>query len=212
MHARRGRPSSSFRYFNSSPEVDRLVMLTYVRFPPSLPNEDLLSSRVRYLPQDGTDDLPLTHENMLLMLGVRRASITQVVHNLEAESLIQARRGLITIRDRCGLERYCGGFYGVAEARYAEIMGGYPTKALVKATDPGSRPSERSDPRMSGTKVKERSDRHSVAARGAPDRTQAPPTAKGPVAGQRRIPLWKCSRKWCRLQDAATLTPKPQKY
>ena len=71
----------------------------------------------------GTDDLPLTHENISLMLGVRRASITNALHNLEAEHLIRAQRGLITIRDRSGLEEYCGRFYGIAEDRYAEIMG-----------------------------------------------------------------------------------------
>ena len=37
------KPASPFRYFNSSPEVIRLVMVMYVRFPLSLSNvEDLL--------------------------------------------------------------------------------------------------------------------------------------------------------------------------
>jgi CRP-like cAMP-binding protein len=70
----------------------------------------------------GNDDLSLTHENMSVMLGVRRASITHAIHNLEAEGWIKAQRGLVTIRDRAGLVRYCGRFYGVAEARYEEIM------------------------------------------------------------------------------------------
>ena len=39
-------PASPFRYFNSSPEVIRLVVLMYVRFPLSLRNvEDLLFKR-----------------------------------------------------------------------------------------------------------------------------------------------------------------------
>ncbi|PZQ57583.1 MAG: hypothetical protein DI555_01245 [Novosphingobium pentaromativorans] len=71
----------------------------------------------------GSDDLPLTHENMSIILSVRRASITHAIHNLEAERWIRAQRGLVQIRDRTGLVRYCGPFYGVAEARYAEIMG-----------------------------------------------------------------------------------------
>jgi CRP-like cAMP-binding protein len=91
-----------------------------------------------YHDRTGTDELPLSHENMSLMLGVRRASITQAVHNLEAESLIQARRGLITIRDRSGLVGYCGGFYGVAEARYAEIMGGLPDEGLGRRKEHGA--------------------------------------------------------------------------
>ena len=40
------KPSSPFRYFNSSPEVIRLVVMMYVRFPLSLRNvEDLLFER-----------------------------------------------------------------------------------------------------------------------------------------------------------------------
>ena len=40
------KPASPFRYFNSSPEVIRLAVLMYVRFPLSLRNvEDLLFER-----------------------------------------------------------------------------------------------------------------------------------------------------------------------
>ena len=40
------KPASPFRYFNSSPEVIRLVVVMYVRFPLSLRNvEDLLFER-----------------------------------------------------------------------------------------------------------------------------------------------------------------------
>ena len=40
------KPASPFRYLNSSPEVIRLVVMMYVRFPLSLRNgEDLLAER-----------------------------------------------------------------------------------------------------------------------------------------------------------------------
>ena len=40
------KPSSPFRYFNSSPQVIRLVVMMYVKFPLSLRNvEDLLAER-----------------------------------------------------------------------------------------------------------------------------------------------------------------------
>ena len=43
---RPSKPASPFRYFNSSPEVIRLVVMMYVRFPLSLRNvEDLLFER-----------------------------------------------------------------------------------------------------------------------------------------------------------------------
>jgi hypothetical protein len=42
----RAKPPSPFRYFNSAPEVIRLVVLMYIRFPLSLRNvEDLLFER-----------------------------------------------------------------------------------------------------------------------------------------------------------------------
>ena len=46
MRRYKPRPASPFRYFNSSPEVIRLVVMLYVRFPLSLRNvEDLLAER-----------------------------------------------------------------------------------------------------------------------------------------------------------------------
>ena len=40
------KPASPFRYFNSSPEVIRLVVMMYVKYPLSLRNvEDLLFER-----------------------------------------------------------------------------------------------------------------------------------------------------------------------
>ena len=46
MMPRPKKPANPFRYFHSSPEVIRLVVLMYVRFPLSLRNvEDLLFER-----------------------------------------------------------------------------------------------------------------------------------------------------------------------
>ncbi|MEP0189746.1 MAG: hypothetical protein ABJP70_01280 [Erythrobacter sp.] len=36
------KPASPFRYFNSSPEIIRLVVMMYVRFPLSLQNVEVL--------------------------------------------------------------------------------------------------------------------------------------------------------------------------
>ena len=48
--------SNPFRYFNSSPEVIRLVVMMYVRYPLSLRNvEDLLAERgIDISPRDGS--------------------------------------------------------------------------------------------------------------------------------------------------------------
>jgi CRP-like cAMP-binding protein len=55
-----------------------------------------------------SDDLKLTHEFLGLMLGVRRASVTEVLGPLQASGLVTSNRGTISILDRPGLEgRVC---------------------------------------------------------------------------------------------------------
>jgi CRP-like cAMP-binding protein len=51
-----------------------------------------------------SDDLKLTHEFLGLMLGVRRASVTDVLRPLQNDGLVRSNHGTITILDRKGLE------------------------------------------------------------------------------------------------------------
>jgi CRP-like cAMP-binding protein len=67
--------------------------------------------------------LPLTHEFLALMLGVRRAGVTEALHVLESQSLIRSARGQVVLRDRKGIERRAGGSYGVPEAEYRRLLG-----------------------------------------------------------------------------------------
>lgn len=67
--------------------------------------------------------LPLTHDFLATMLGVRRAGVTMAIHVLEDRGLIRAERGSIEIHDREGLEIGAGGTYGVAEAEYRRLIG-----------------------------------------------------------------------------------------
>lgn len=70
-----------------------------------------------------TDRLEITHEFMAVMLGVRRAGVTVGTHYLEGKGLIRAERGVITIRDRDGLESEARGSYGVPEREYVRLFG-----------------------------------------------------------------------------------------
>jgi CRP-like cAMP-binding protein len=71
----------------------------------------------------GDDTLPLTHEFLSLMLGVRRAGVTETLHVLRERGLISYGRGQIAVRDRKGLERAAGEAYGVPEAEYRRLIG-----------------------------------------------------------------------------------------
>jgi CRP-like cAMP-binding protein len=70
----------------------------------------------------GTNTLPLTHDFLSIMLGVRRAGVTEAIHVLTAERLIDRERGRIIVRDRKGLERTAGSSYGVPEAEYRRLL------------------------------------------------------------------------------------------
>jgi CRP-like cAMP-binding protein len=67
--------------------------------------------------------IPLTHEYLSFMLGVRRAGVTTALHLLEGELLIKSTRGLITVLDRAGLEARARGSYGMPETEYERLIG-----------------------------------------------------------------------------------------
>jgi CRP-like cAMP-binding protein len=58
-----------------------------------------------------SEELPLTHEFLGLMLGTHRPGVTIAIQALEKQGLIAARRARITILDRKGLERNSNGTY-----------------------------------------------------------------------------------------------------
>jgi CRP-like cAMP-binding protein len=67
-------------------------------------------------------DLPLTHEFLATMLGVRRPGVTLALSLLEKRGLIGRRRGLIVVVDRAGLIALCRGSYGQAEAEWERLF------------------------------------------------------------------------------------------
>ena len=79
----------------------------------------LLMARDR-VPQDA---IPLTHEFLSIMLGVRRAGVTDCLNALAKRGLIHSpRNGLIDLIDRKGLEEIAGRYYGVPEREYKRLM------------------------------------------------------------------------------------------
>ena len=69
------------------------------------------------------EDLPFTQEFLSLMLGVRRAGVTEAAVILQTEGYINYRRGHIQIIDREGLELYACDCYEIVKAEFDSLAG-----------------------------------------------------------------------------------------
>jgi CRP-like cAMP-binding protein len=58
-----------------------------------------------------SDEVPLTHEFLGVMLGTYRPGVTKAIQALEKEKLIAPRRGIIRVLNRRGLEKRSNGSY-----------------------------------------------------------------------------------------------------
>jgi CRP-like cAMP-binding protein len=69
------------------------------------------------------DTLPLTHEFLALMLGVRRAGVTEAVQSLKRQKLIGGHRNQLVVLSRKGIERAAGNSYGTPKKEYRRLIG-----------------------------------------------------------------------------------------
>jgi CRP-like cAMP-binding protein len=68
------------------------------------------------------DVLPLTHDLLSQMLGVRRSSVSEIAGKLQADGLISYRRGKVFIDDRDGLERNACECYEAIKTGAASLL------------------------------------------------------------------------------------------
>lgn len=80
------------------------------------------------------DEFPITHEELGIMLAVRRASATEALHMLEGEGAIRSLRGRVVVRDRQRLEELAAEAYGDVEADYRDKLGPFG-KGMQAAPD-----------------------------------------------------------------------------
>lgn len=71
----------------------------------------------------GNTEIPLTHEALATMLGVRRPTVTLVLGKLQRAGLIRERRGRIVIEDRAGLEAATCECYRVMRDEQRRLLG-----------------------------------------------------------------------------------------
>jgi CRP-like cAMP-binding protein len=82
-------------------------------------NRWLLMARDR----SDSDEIALTHEFLALMLGTRRASISEVLRPLQETGLVSSNRGRITILNRAGLEKGSCECYRIIRAQLEAMLG-----------------------------------------------------------------------------------------
>jgi CRP-like cAMP-binding protein len=70
-----------------------------------------------------TDEFPMTHEFLSMMLGVRRAGITMAARQLSTAGFIRYQRGCIEVTDRPGLESVACECYGIVRRAQDQLLG-----------------------------------------------------------------------------------------
>jgi CRP-like cAMP-binding protein len=70
----------------------------------------------------GSDEVALTQEYLAVMLGVRRATVSEVAGRLQEAGLIRYRRGLIQIVDRPGVAEMACECYARTKAEYERLF------------------------------------------------------------------------------------------
>ena len=73
-----------------------------------------------------TDEFPMTHEFLAMMLGVRRAGITVAAGQLQRAGFIRYERGCVEVTDRPGLESASCECYGVVRRAQERLLGPPP--------------------------------------------------------------------------------------
>jgi len=72
-------------------------------------------------------EFPLTQEFLAMMLGVRRAGVTDAASALKRDGLINYTRGCVTVLDRAGMEKRACECYGVTKREFDRLFGILPT-------------------------------------------------------------------------------------
>lgn len=70
-----------------------------------------------------SNEVPLTHEFLGIMLGVRRASVTEVLRPLHEQGLLNNSRGSINVLDRSGLEALACECYRKTKSEFDRLLG-----------------------------------------------------------------------------------------
>ena len=92
-------------------------------------------SRWLLLARDRLDEdaIPVTHEVLSLMLGVRRAGITDALASLERDGAVRRERGSVQIADRAVLERRACECYAIIADEFHSLLETHPGSYTLDA-------------------------------------------------------------------------------
>src|SRR5688500_18994933 len=74
----------------------------------------------------GSREFRMDHQSMAAMLGVRRVGISEAAHRLRKASLVDYRRGRITVLDKSALKKKSCECYGFIRREYESLHGEVP--------------------------------------------------------------------------------------
>jgi len=110
------------------------LLLRYVQAQHAFVSQNAACNRLHYLEgrlarwlllvcdRVKSNELPLTHEFMAQMLGVRRSGVTEAANMLQQSGLIRYTRGKVTILNREELEATSCECYEIIKGEYARLL------------------------------------------------------------------------------------------
>jgi CRP-like cAMP-binding protein len=93
------------------------------------------------LARDRLDDdlIPVTHDLLSMMLGVRRAGITDALALLERAGAIRRERGVVAISDRAALEQHACECYRIIATEFQRLLETHPGVYTLESGGPKDR-------------------------------------------------------------------------
>jgi CRP-like cAMP-binding protein len=93
------------------------------------------------LARDRLDDdlIPVTHDLLSMMLGVRRAGITDALALLERAGAVRRERGTVAINDRAVLEQHACECYRIIATEFQRLLEAHPGGYTLEGGKPNDR-------------------------------------------------------------------------
>ena len=72
---------------------------------PTRSNNARPSGIIKIVGHTGNDDVPLTHEKLAALLGIRRPYASRIIQGLKVRGILELRRGSISVLDLPALQQ-----------------------------------------------------------------------------------------------------------